>query len=51
MNCRMLVPFSMNYEDDPVQLASILNLIFERKNQLEKYFNDILNYIEFRKQQ
>jgi len=33
------------YEEDEDKLAELLNLLFEKKSQLEKYFIDILSYL------
>lgn len=36
------------YEEDENETAEKLNTLFERKSDLEKYFNDIHNYLEKR---
>lgn len=38
-----------NYEEDEKETAEKLNTLFEKKADLEKYFNDIHNYLGKRK--
>ena len=38
-----------HYEEDEKETAEKLNTLFEKKPDLEKYLNDIRNYLEKRK--
>ncbi|MEW6557779.1 MAG: hypothetical protein AB1349_10550 [Elusimicrobiota bacterium] len=36
---------SHDYEEDNTETSEKLNLLFDRKKELEKYLNDILDYL------
>lgn len=38
--------FAYDYENDPIETSEKINKIFQKKDELEKFFNDIKGFLE-----